>query len=30
VQSEKVARGETPRELSEAEQAEIKSFGQAE
>jgi len=27
VQSAKVAKGEVPRELSEAEQAEIKSFG---
>ncbi len=30
VQSEKVARGEVPRELSPQEQAEIKAFGQAE
>jgi acetyl-CoA synthetase len=30
VQSEKVAHGETPRELTEKEQAEIKAFGQAE
>ena len=30
VQSEKVARGETPRELSEQEQKEIAAFGQAE
>src|ERR687897_3067753 len=30
VQSEKVARGEIPRELSPQEEAEIKAFGQAE
>jgi acetyl-CoA synthetase len=30
VQSEKVSHGETPRELTEKEQAEIKAFGQAE
>ncbi len=30
VQSEKVARGETPRELSEEERKEIAAFGQAE
>ena len=30
VQSEKVAHGETPRELTEQEKAEIKAFGQVE
>jgi acetyl-CoA synthetase len=30
VQAEKVARGETPRELTPAEHAEIEAFGQAE
>ena len=30
VQSEKLSRGETPRQLTEQEEAEIKAFGQAE
>jgi hypothetical protein len=30
VQSKKAAKGEVPRELSEAEKAEIASYGQAE
>jgi acetyl-CoA synthetase len=30
VQSEKLSRGETPRQLTKQEEAEIKAFGQAE